>query len=124
MSEPFYGAPKHAHDSSAVGVENARKNFIHNVHNCFCISRLIEWKADPAHKGYAEAIEKRLDLLMAMDYRAAHRSACSPQELEELENFERQRRPEFQAARNEKIRAAAAARVERAWEADRAQKGR
>ena len=110
--------------SAQVGHAAASKDFMHAVHNCFCISTLCAWAADPAHKGCKQAIEKRIDLLMTMDDRAAHRSQCSQQQLEELERLERQRRPEFQAARQEKIRAAAAARVEREREAERERLGR
>ena len=92
---------------------NTDFSFVHKVRNCFSISTLVEWQDDPAHKGCVQAIGKRIDLLMTMDLRAAHRAQCTAEQLEELERFERQRRPEFQAARTEKIRtAAAAARAE------------
>lgn len=88
------------------------------VRNCFSISKLMEWREDPARKGEAEAIDKRITVLMDMSYLKANEEKLGEEALTALRRFEATHRPEFQADRQRQISEANAARQERRWESD------
>ena len=88
------------------------------VRNCFSISKLMQWREDPARKGEAEAIDKRITVLMDMAYLKANEEKLGEEALTALRRFEATHRPEFQADRQRQISEANVARQERRWEAD------
>ena len=73
------------------------------VRNCFSISKLMEWREDPARKGEAEAIDKRITVLMDMAYLKANEEKLGEEALTALRRFEATHRPEFQADRQRQI---------------------
>ena len=73
----------------------------------FSVTTLGEWRADPANKGVVQCIAKRMDVVMAMEFRSAHRDECTEEQLRELQLFEEQFRNK-KALRKEAIANAAA----------------
>ena len=56
----------------------------------FSVTTLGEWRSDPVNKGVLQCISKRMDVVMAMEYRAFKRDECTQEQLRELQLFEEQ----------------------------------
>ena len=88
---------------------------VQHVRNCFSVVTLSEWSEK--YPGLKDAIEKRIDVISTMGFRARDRAKCTPQQKKELDLFEeqykkkKQRDKEIEREMEEAMKAKEAAKV-------------
>lgn len=62
------------------------------IRSCFSIDQLAEWGKDLQYKGFKQAVEKRIDVIMTMNLRSARPDELTPEQAKELRLFDKQYR--------------------------------
>eukprot|EP00747_Dinoflagellata_sp_TGD_P193751 gnl/TRDRNA2_/TRDRNA2_60311_c0_seq1.p1 gnl/TRDRNA2_/TRDRNA2_60311_c0~~gnl/TRDRNA2_/TRDRNA2_60311_c0_seq1.p1 ORF type:complete len:117 (+),score=20.18 gnl/TRDRNA2_/TRDRNA2_60311_c0_seq1:69-419(+) len=94
-------------ETGAQGAESSQTELTAAlIRNCFSVTQLAEWSGESRNKSLIGALRKRMDVVMAMEYRAAHREGCTARQARDLELFEEQFKN--RKRRDQEIRAKAA----------------